>query len=170
MINSLNEENILIIGDLNGRIGDFNTGKFIDNPNLTQDRFTKDNILNKNGEKIIELINDLDMEIINGRTASDKRGEITFTNKNGKSVIDLCLAAGRMENELMDLKVGTCFWSDHQPLEITFECGMQLLVRQKQHLTRIVLPSYAKRSYKIRVSHNLRKTSHTHTSIALMIA
>lgn len=49
------------------------------------------------------------MEIINGRIVGDAEGEATFINKNGHSVTDLCLVAGQLKEEIVDMKLGTGF-------------------------------------------------------------
>lgn len=116
---ALNKEKIVLIGDLNGRIGNFSTGKRLENERLREDRKTKDLVCNGNGEKIIKMMSDLNMEVINGRTESDQGGEVTFISKGGKSVIDLCLATKETLQNIYDLKVGTGVWSDHQPIELS---------------------------------------------------
>lgn len=74
--------------------------------------------MNKKGEKLIEICNEYNLEIVNGRSMSDKEGNYTFINKRGNSVIDLCLASGEAAKEIIDMKIGEENWSDHMPIEI----------------------------------------------------
>lgn len=85
-------EKIMIIGDLNARIGSFENP----DPNAISDssyeprRCTKNPIKNNQSKLFIKEILKLDLTILNGDTASDPAGEMTFTNHIGQSVIDLC--------------------------------------------------------------------------------
>lgn len=106
MLVDINEDNTIIIGDLNARIGDHNTARQINNPLLTEDRKSKDKLTNKNGEKLIDLLNEFNMEIVNGRTKSDIEGESTFISKNGQSVIDLAVVSQIFLDNVVDFKIG----------------------------------------------------------------
>lgn len=125
-VEGIEEENIMVVGDLNGRIGEYGGKWQLKNDNLREERKTKDKITNKNGEEVIEFIKELNLDVINGRTGGDRAGEFTFINKNGQSVIDLCLTRGRMTEEIIDLRVGDEGSSDHMPIEIDIRWGEEI--------------------------------------------
>lgn len=62
MVMKVNENNVMIVGDLNARIGSFTTGNIIDNGFIKDVRQTKDLTVNQQGEKLIEFIQDFNME------------------------------------------------------------------------------------------------------------
>lgn len=86
------EGNVLIIGDLNGRIGERGCRRMINNIELREERRSKDKVTNKNGI----------LKVVNGISNSDSEGEYTFMNTNGQSVIDLCLASEKVIDKIKD--------------------------------------------------------------------
>lgn len=114
--------NLMIIGDLNARTGSQQTNippEIVKAAWKTRD--SKDNQENANGTKLMELINDHGMYVLNGCTKSDEIGEYTFLTKKGQSVIDYCIIGGTWLHRKIDIKVGGEEYSDHMPLEITTE-------------------------------------------------
>jgi hypothetical protein len=95
------QERCFVIGDLNARVGTFftdhqQTGAF--------ERRSKDEILNQRGKKLIDILRTSNYHVLNGMTKSDSCGEYTFCNRNGSSVIDLCIVSNHLKDET-DLKV-----------------------------------------------------------------
>ncbi|CAG2200933.1 unnamed protein product [Mytilus edulis] len=99
--------NILILGDLNARIGE--KIDFIDNESLSLDslqnvlpddysedctilRNTRDNIFNTQGQGIIDLCIASQLRVLNGRFVGDILGNFTCHKSYGSSVVDYALA------------------------------------------------------------------------------
>lgn len=93
-----------LMGDFNARIG------------MQGDRKSKDLITNKKGQLMMDFINNNDLTIQNGNSQSDVDGELTFINRNGSSVIDLCLVSDSISNIITDFSVLTSSQSCHMPI------------------------------------------------------
>jgi len=107
--------NIVIIGDMNARIGRFQN---YSNSRLNESRReSMDSTLNARDRRLIRILKDTDFRIINGSTVSDINGCFTFVNSNGSSVIDLCIATER---------ISQCF--DFQVLDLIHSCHLPILV------------------------------------------
>lgn len=116
-------DNLVLIGDLNGRIGaeqNFTEGT-IDNFNksLVSCRRSKDTIVNSRGKKILDLFTNLGLVVLNGRTKGDNEGEFTFLGGMGSSVIDLAAVSVDCLSVVNDFKVISCPGSDHMPVEVS---------------------------------------------------
>jgi len=107
----------VIIGDMNARIGTFD-------PSLAYERKTKDLVINRRGKLLIELLTEnTKYKILNGLAKSDPDGKYTFLNKNGCSVIDLCLVSNNIEDKL-DLEVLSSTGSSHFPLLLRYKSAV----------------------------------------------
>jgi hypothetical protein len=99
------EESLIIMGDLNARIGNFST-------DIYQPSSAKDLVVNSRGRQLIDIIRTYELSTLNGSTKSDPYGEFTFVNKNGSSCIDLCLINNTFEHDDLDFSVldyeGSC--------------------------------------------------------------
>ncbi|KAK9496667.1 hypothetical protein O3M35_013068 [Rhynocoris fuscipes] len=77
------------MGGYNGRVGNLqniNKASLI-NYNLfviNKNRKSKDHVVNSNGKKILELLNDFNLIILNGRFKNDELGEFTCVGGQGK--------------------------------------------------------------------------------------
>lgn len=118
-IKETKNDNIMIIGDLNARVGNSQTIS-LDSP---RNRISRDSTINKNGEELLEMLQDLDLQIANGSTRSDEEGQYTFINNRGKSVIDLCAVGGKWKYEIEDLEVEARMGSDHMPVVVKANIG-----------------------------------------------
>lgn len=116
---NLKMTNIVIIGDLNGRIGLINDNEQL---KLTP-RISDDQIVNSMGRELIEFCNETGMIIANGRY---ENGKCTFhmlrNNEIKKSVIDYVLISDSM------MEYFKCFnvmepvpYTDHSPMYVKFE-------------------------------------------------
>lgn len=79
-----------LTGDFNARIADSQSLSFdviLDNPNCNLSRKSRDRVINSRGARLLELCDDHDFIILNGRF-NDIEGEFTFCGGVGKSVID----------------------------------------------------------------------------------
>lgn len=103
-----------VIGNLNARVGSFQ------NPNYSDEleRKSLDNKINKRGRDLCKILEEGDYVILNDSVLADRPGNITFCNRNGSSVIDLCIVSSKMTN-YVDLKVLDCEGSAHFPILIS---------------------------------------------------
>lgn len=112
--------NQLIIGDMNARIGD--SQQIIEEVYRTSftagsdKRVSKDNIINTNGRKFLELCNENGLIILNGQTKGDEVGNLTFIGAMGCSVNDFCAIGKDILACVDSFLVDTQIWSDHMPL------------------------------------------------------
>ena len=61
---------------------------------VTDQRRSKDKTVNRLGKKLIELCQDFNLFILNGRGEGDREGEWTFVSERGTSVVDYSLVSG----------------------------------------------------------------------------
>jgi hypothetical protein len=80
---SLREKKVIVLGDLNGRIGTLNTTP-------TEQRASMDRTVNSRGSKIIQDIQEAGLKIGNGAVSGDLMGAVTFISESvvGPSVVD----------------------------------------------------------------------------------
>lgn len=110
----------IIIGDFNSRIAECQTlskHAFIEDAiNIFNQRNSKDIVLNANGRDILDLFDDLNIIILNGRVVDDSGGEFTYVGSRGSSVIDLCEISYSLMYLVKLFKVDCQVYSDHMPL------------------------------------------------------
>jgi hypothetical protein len=115
-------QKLVIIGDFNSRIGKEKTAIDLEEINLkvnfTNDRKSKDSVLNARGRKLLDMCENFSLFILNGRSISDKEGEFTFVNSQGASVIDLALVSVNMLSIVNDFEVISEPGTDHMPISI----------------------------------------------------
>jgi len=101
---------IIILGDLNGRIGLFNTTDVIRN--------SRDTTLNKRGKQLIIEIANCGLLIGNGVVNGDINGNITFVSESnlGCSVVDLLLFSPSCLQVIKEFTVLPFNQSDHFPI------------------------------------------------------
>jgi hypothetical protein len=71
-----------------GHLGEFNNFLF-ENSLLNSARFALDPIADSSGKKLMEIMDEGNYLLLNGRSRGDSPGKHTFSNANGKSTIDL---------------------------------------------------------------------------------
>jgi exonuclease III len=124
-LNKNSFENLVIIGDLNGRVGEqqsFTEDIFSPvNRNVALNRISKDKVTNLKGRKLLDLMENFGLIILNGRFNSDRLGEFTFINTNGESVIDLAVATLNCLKYIRDFQVLNQPGSDHLPIQVNFQ-------------------------------------------------
>ncbi|XP_075159386.1 uncharacterized protein LOC142232535 [Haematobia irritans] len=132
--------NPILIGDFNGRIGEYQqeldliyAARFRAG---LEARRTKDTIINRNGKLIIEFITDNNMIILNGRTNGDEEGNLTYISHIGESVIDICSVSNELLNYIESFQIENKVWSDHMPVVLT----IKLLEIQNSTKTLNLLP------------------------------
>lgn len=112
-------ESHLIIGDLNARVG--TTSNLIDGDDVN--RKSQDNTTNDRGRKLMNAIRSSNISVMNGYATGDEQGQVTFRNKNGTSLIDLCLMSNDIIHLLGNLKVMPCIPSTHHPIVLRLICN-----------------------------------------------
>lgn len=115
-------KNLIIMGDLNGRIAaEQGIPDLDDSCNgviCFGSRKTKDSVINNKGRKILEMCENYGFIVLNGRTVGDGEGEFTFINARGASVIDLAMVSVNCLHLVRDFRVISRADSDHMPIEL----------------------------------------------------
>ena len=129
-----NMKNIILIGDLNGRIGQLNDNEHNDG---IPPRASNDKKINKFGRELIEFCNDTSLIITNGRF---EEGKWTFIRLNeeetNKSVIDYLIISESMIPRLKTLEImEPRLYTDHMPIK--FEIAINSRARKKDKQTYI---------------------------------
>jgi hypothetical protein len=130
---------VIVAGDLNSRVG--NLPDYIEDDSLATPvydilsnvidyssdvampcRVSEDTKVNSFGRKLLQLCKSTGLRIGNGRKPGDEKGQFTFYNHLGASVIDYVLA----EKDYFDIVTKICIgdfnvWSDHAPVEFTLK-------------------------------------------------
>lgn len=118
-------ENLVIIGDLNVRIGnlqqpldEFFMSKFKAGLHT---RTSQDAVINSKGKMFFEFCQDFGLHVINGCTKGDEIGNFTFVSAVGESVNDICALAHDNLELIETFMVDTKAWSDHMPIVLTLK-------------------------------------------------
>ncbi|UYV63762.1 hypothetical protein LAZ67_2005540 [Cordylochernes scorpioides] len=111
---------IVLAGDINIRTGTYG---YLHNPLerpllLSPERKSRDPVISKHWEQLINFLDNNLLTIINGRTISDKTGNCTFISSRGSSVVDYFIISYSLLEHVVDLKVDNSPYSDHLPLTI----------------------------------------------------
>lgn len=107
---------IIINGDFNARLGKFQNDIYFSTMYLNKSRECLDNIVNQRGKIFINLINDLNLILLNGRSKRDFNGDYTFISTNGASCIDFSLINHLGINLIYDFYVDNNIESNHFPI------------------------------------------------------
>ena len=112
-------ENVLLIGDMNGRIGTYSEDTVrCDSWKLKENRAMKDESTNRRGGILIKKIDEHGLLVVNGRTESDMEGELTCIGHNGASMVDLVIANRTAQKLIQDMEVISTHLSDHMILRL----------------------------------------------------
>lgn len=84
-------------------------------------RKSKDKIQNKEGRKLMEIVEDKGWYILNGTKEGDEEGEFTFIGGKGKTVIDYGITNREGWEKIDKFEVMERIESDHLPLCISLE-------------------------------------------------
>lgn len=118
-------EKIMIIGDLNARIGEENNEEDEDGVKRRKRR-SKDKVINSEGRKLLKMCDELGLCIWNGRAKNDEEGEITFVGGDEEclgSVLDLVITVERGGDDKMEIEVKERIESDHLPVVAKYKIG-----------------------------------------------
>ncbi|UYV64409.1 hypothetical protein LAZ67_3000604 [Cordylochernes scorpioides] len=98
---------------------------------LSPERKSRDPVLSKHWEQLINFLDNNLLTIINGRTISDKTGNCTFISSRGSSVVDYFIVSYSLLEHVVDVKVDNNPYSDHLPLTINMS-NLSNLKRTKE--------------------------------------
>ena len=120
---------ILLLGDLNARIGPVNPvfedevheteylteGKPASHPE-PKERASKDVVVNSRGRLLLDFLSCSGLQVLNGRVLGDVFGEYTSVNYNGCSVVDYMTVTATLIDKVEHFKVlDLTKFSDHKP-------------------------------------------------------
>lgn len=112
-----NGEKVIIVGDLNARIGTEQVAMEGDSDAI---RKSEDKIINAEGKKLLEFCEEYGGRVKNGCTTGDWDGELTFVGEGGNSVLDLLIEfESGEENVVEEIRVVPRIESDHLPVQFT---------------------------------------------------
>jgi len=112
---------ILIDGDFNARtgreggaVGEEDEGE----SKGEKGRRSKDEKINRDGRKLVELVEEKGWSIFNGNMRGDEEGEFTFTEGKGYTVIDYVIGDEDVRGRIKRMRIGDKIDSDHHPVEV----------------------------------------------------
>lgn len=82
---------------------------------------SKDLKINRDGERLIEFIEERGWSVFIGRVKGDEEGEYTFTGRRGNTVIDYVIESEEVRERILRLEVGEKIDSNHHPLEVVLK-------------------------------------------------
>ena len=134
----MKQGNVILAGDMNARIGNDITHDPTDIPGLEDivPSFTNSTPLvtrsacdvtkNQHGKKLLDICNNLNLHVANGRTPGDLLGNFTCFTNNGASTVDLVIADDNTMHRVVELKVlPPEFMSVHAPISIKLKCSFE---------------------------------------------
>ena len=127
-VEEIGEDCLIIGGDLNARTGE--EGNISEKEEDV--RKSKDNILNAEGKKLLELVRNRGWYIGNGRWKGDEHGEFTFVGANGRSVIDYVIGNKNAEERMNNMRILERIDSDHLPITISIKVNQ---IEKKKNIT-----------------------------------
>ena len=146
IFNTLNNEiaiysqlgDVMIIGDLNSRISNKTEEYVTDFVNEssktvlnTDIRYSADSIFNTQGKKLMHIINDNHMTVVNGRTVGDLDGHYTCVKYNGHSVVDYCIVSNNFYSNIVNFTVkDISYLSDHCPISCRIKCDLNVQTKK----------------------------------------
>lgn len=120
---------LILVGDMNSRTGEIqeNTQNIteitndiqieIDKEHRIRSRNNEDKTVNQYGKTLINIIEDSDMVILNGRTLGDWRGKKTCHKYNGSSTVDYFIVSTNLLRNFITFRVlGQQWYTDHNPI------------------------------------------------------
>lgn len=121
-VSETEEEKLIIAGDFNARTGQEGSLYFGGEEDGEEyKRKSKDKKVNKEGKKLLEVVEERGWCILNGNVMGDENGEITYLGAQGESVIDYFISNYEALEEVSHVKVLSSSDSDHFPLELVLK-------------------------------------------------
>ena len=125
---------IIILGDLNSRLGG-RQEHWVDIKSTSADgnvecehvdipiRLCQDTKSNSYGTKLLDILNQCHLLIVNGRVPGDLLGRYTYHGYNGSSCIDFGICSANIYNDVRYFKTFDFPWySDHVPICLSINC------------------------------------------------
>lgn len=153
---------ICLMGDFNCRTGDLQkiSKKILPFQSAVEsfNRNSKDKCINQNGTKMLELLDDFSLVILNGRVKDDILGELTFINAIGSSVIDyVCVSSDAIVN-VNYFKVDSQIFSDHLPILLSINIKCEISDHNLLPLPKLIWRENIKQNYQRKLTIYLDNT------------
>ncbi|XP_018399192.1 PREDICTED: golgin subfamily A member 6-like protein 22, partial [Cyphomyrmex costatus] len=116
MIREEEEDNLIIAGDFNARIGGGGGWEEDEIDKIEEGRKSKDCKVNKEGKELIKMIEERGWLVLYGEKEEDERGEWTYEKDGKRSVIDYGIVNWEAEKRIQRFEIGDRVESDHQPI------------------------------------------------------
>ena len=141
-------KDIIIIGDLNGRIGSLNDNEHF---NLTY-RKSEDQVINRQGRDILDFCNETSLIIANGRLENGRCSYYTFhRGEVKKSMIDYLLLSKNMFEKIERFEIlEPVHYTDHAPMNITLNINLREILGSPQSRCKNNTRQMSSRQEKIR--------------------
>lgn len=153
---NMNSTNLMLGGDFNARTAE--EGSIINEQDGTEfKRKSKDKILNKEGERLLQLIEENGLNLLNGNTTGDEEGHLTFIDSKGESVIDYCIVNENARNKIKSFRVLLSTETQHQPLQVELE-GRKIEDEKTEYTSFISWSEESIKKYKHKLTENLSTT------------
>ncbi|XP_066585584.1 golgin subfamily A member 6-like protein 25 [Prorops nasuta] len=108
----------LIGGDWNARTGEIAEWEENDEE---EERKSRDKVVNAEERRMLNMLGEMGMGIINGRVQGDREGEFTYVGHMGRSVIDYVVGDRRTRLGIKRMEVEIRTESDHLPLIVSLK-------------------------------------------------
>ncbi|OXA40784.1 hypothetical protein Fcan01_24486 [Folsomia candida] len=147
---------MVCVGDFNARIRSKGAANLVSPGCINQIRMSQDQITNARGRKFLQILEEHELTILNGRSPGDDNGAVTFVTKNGSSCIDLCLANLNTLCEVKNFEILSWPYSHHFPL--CLKLGQEI---EKKFITTSTLKwrENCKSSYQLQVEQKVKNTT-----------
>ena len=128
------DADILLVGDFNARTGNLNFNprkeNWEDGRQLNVEgklRASMDPKVNSRGKKLLSMLSECNLSILNGNILGDVFGDLTCLTYNGASVVDYVITSGPVKAQVKSFKVlPMTTYSDHKPLLCSFKAHISL--------------------------------------------
>lgn len=131
----LNSYPLILAGDFNARIGDLNQApqsEFFYSSDLFDTRWSLDQVENKCGRKLVNIMENYLFFVVNGRADSDSPAQFTFLGDRGASTIDLVWVNFKFLDFVVDMKVSDFIMtSDHLPVAVKTRFGSLRIIAEE---------------------------------------
>lgn len=124
--------NIILGGDFNSRISNLNNldEEIFENSFLDPKRRSLDQKEDKRGGRLVQIMEELGLFVLNGRSCSDSPAKFTYIAPKGSSVIDLVWINPLTLSLVIDIKVINMFYSDHSLCQLNLSTDISSIVNQ----------------------------------------
>lgn len=110
------EEPIMVGGDFNARIGERGGERGWEINGEEETRGAMDKTKNKEGEEMLEWMEEKGWSVLNGNKEGDESGKWTYYKGENRSTIDYAVVNEQAWEQIIKFEVGERIESDHQPI------------------------------------------------------